>query len=163
MAKITVSSKKVLILQKLFSHLNYFRNIMKKFSILAALLCAASLVGCSVEPEVIAEEPVFLPLPVEVTPTEGSFVFSPIADYLDEYLGSGVQKGKLVKAGKVKKGSINLSVNPNMDIPAEGYRLTIDTKRIIVEGKDYGGVFNGVQTLLQVFPAEVYAKVIFHV
>lgn len=143
---------------------------MKKFSILAALLCAASLVGCSVEPEVIAEEPVFLPLPVEVTPTEGSFVFSPksainfsaevepIADYLDEYLGSGVQKGKLVKTGKVKKGSINLSVNPNMDIPAEGYRLTIDTKSIIVEGKDYGGVFNGVQTLLQVFPAEVYAK-----
>ncbi|MBR4038348.1 MAG: glycoside hydrolase family 20 zincin-like fold domain-containing protein, partial [Tidjanibacter sp.] len=135
---------------------------MKKFSILAALLCAASLVGCSVEPEVIAEEPVFLPLPVEVTPTEGSFVYSPksainfsaevepIADYLDEYLGSGAQKGKLVKTGKVKKGSINLSVNPNMDIPAEGYRLTIDTKSIIVEGKDYGGVFNGVQTLLQV-------------
>ena len=143
---------------------------MKKILSVAALLCAVSFASCSVEPEVYAEQPEFLPLPVEVTATEGEFVFSPksaidysadveaIAIYLDEYLGSAEQKGKIVKPGKPRKGAISLSVNENMDIPAEGYRLTIEKGGVVVEGKDYGGVFNGVQTLLQVFPAEVYAK-----
>ena len=104
---------------------------MKKILSVAALLCAVSFASCSVEPEVYAEQPEFLPLPVEVTATEGEFVFSPksaidysadveaIAIYLDEYLGSAEQKGKIVKPGKPRKGAISLSVNENMDIPAE--------------------------------------------
>ncbi len=142
---------------------------MKIYRILSVALLAALLGGCSQSAEQVAE-PEFLPKPVKVIPAEGQFVFSPkvkidyspevkaIAQYLDGYLSSGASLGKELKLpASPRRGSVMLAVNENMDLPAEGYRLSIDQKTIIVEGKDYGGVFNGVQTLLQIFPPEVYA------
>jgi hexosaminidase len=41
-------------------------------------------------------------------------------------------------------------------LPAEGYRLEVAPERITITGADYGGVWNGIQTLLQLCPAEIY-------
>ena len=38
----------------------------------------------------------------------------------------------------------------------EGYRLKVDKTGITIIGTDYGGMFNGIQTLLQLFPSNVY-------
>ena len=38
----------------------------------------------------------------------------------------------------------------------ESYRLTVTPQGVQVVGADYGGVFNGLQTLLQLLPPEVY-------
>lgn len=40
----------------------------------------------------------------------------------------------------------------------EVYRLTINDSGVVITGGDYGGVFNGIQTLLQLFPPDVYTK-----
>lgn len=52
--------------------------------------------------------------------------------------------------------SIRLSIDSSL--PAEGCALRIDTDRITLSGGSYGGVFNGIQSLLQLLPAQVYAK-----
>lgn len=46
----------------------------------------------------------------------------------------------------------------NASLPAENYVLTVDSKRksIDIQASDYNGLFNGVQTLLQLLPPEVY-------
>lgn len=44
----------------------------------------------------------------------------------------------------------------NLKDKPEGYVLNVSTNRILISGVDYGGMFNGIQTLLQLMPAEVY-------
>jgi hexosaminidase len=76
---------------------------------------------------------------IEVTAPE----LTPLADYLAEYL---------------PVGQVRLSLDAPEHIPAEGYRLVVAPERITIAGADYGGVWNGIQTLLQLFPAEVYSR-----
>ena len=56
---------------------------------------------------------------------------------------------------KTMDGDIVLDINRYID--EEGYKLTIDSKNIRITGGSYAGVFNGIQTLLQLLPAEVYS------
>jgi hexosaminidase len=44
------------------------------------------------------------------------------------------------------------------DIPDEGYSLTVEKKRIIMEASTPAGFFYAVQTLMQLFPEAVYGK-----
>jgi hexosaminidase len=67
----------------------------------------------------------------------------PLSGYLAEYLPAG---------------NVALTLDAAMELPAEGYRLEVSRKRITITGRDYGGVWNGIQTLLQLFPPEVYSK-----
>ena len=66
---------------------------------------------------------------------------APLADYL---------------AGYLPAGQVRLSLDAPEHIPAEGYRLEVSPARITIAGRDYGGVWNGIQTLLQLLPAEIY-------
>jgi len=50
--------------------------------------------------------------------------------------------------------ALRLSLDGTMD--DESYRLTVTPQGVQVVGADYGGVFNGLQTLLQLLPPEVY-------
>ena len=54
------------------------------------------------------------------------------------------------------RSRVEVRLNPSLDVPKEGYRLSIRPERVVVEGVDYAGAFYGVQTLLQFFPATVY-------
>lgn len=49
---------------------------------------------------------------------------------------------------------IHLEIDRRAGLKPEGYRLKVDQRRITVMGADYGGLFNGIQTLMQLFPAE---------
>ncbi|WP_418991391.1 beta-N-acetylhexosaminidase [Alistipes sp.] len=76
---------------------------------------------------------------------------APLADYLLEHTN-------------VETASDRISSDPAVVLetdPAladEAYRLDIGTERIRITGGGYGGVFNGIQTLLRELPPEVYAK-----
>lgn len=74
------------------------------------------------------------------------------AMYLLEY----IPFRQILSSDKTMPGDIALTVNKFLD--EEEYRLTIDTNNIRIEGGGYGGVFNGIQTLLQMLPNEVYTK-----
>ncbi len=68
---------------------------------------------------------------------------APLADYL---------------AGYLPAGRVRLTFDGAEGLPAEGYRLEVSPERISIAGRDYGGVWNGIQTLLQLFPAEIYKR-----
>ena len=53
-------------------------------------------------------------------------------------------------------GDIQIALNRLMD--EEEYYLIVDKKNIRIIGGSYAGVFNGVQTLLQLLPPKVYSK-----
>lgn len=97
------------------------------------------------------------------TPREGNFRFSattitaggelrPIAEYAAPYLGCRVSDTCS------SLGGIVLDVDGGADLPAEGFRIGISPDHIAITGRDYGGVFNGVQELFRRLPAAVYTR-----
>jgi hexosaminidase len=102
-----------------------------------------------------------IPRPLSVVKSEGCFtidestslVFNKkldkAASYLLDYLPLQTKKGK-------KNNSIRLTLYKKM--AKEEYSLRIHSRGIEIRGGEYAGVFNGIQSLLQLLPAEVYAK-----
>lgn len=114
-----------------------------------------------------------VPKPVSVEKGSGVFVLTPdtwinftspeitpLADYLADYL-TGCRKTQSIQAYNSfsrRNDQIYLEIDDRMDVPDEGYRLSVTANRVRICGKDYGGLFNGIQTFLQLLPPEVYAK-----
>lgn len=71
----------------------------------------------------------------------------PVAEYLASYLG--------LELGQCDDGGI-IRLDISSELASEEYRLIVNQSGIHISGGDYGGVFNGVATLLQLLPAEVY-------
>lgn len=67
-----------------------------------------------------------------------------VGNYITTYRWRGVQS------------RIEVTINPALEIPAEGYSLVVAPHHIKVEGVDYAGAFYGFQTLLQLFPPDIY-------
>ena len=111
-------------------------------------VCAESVVG-------------IIPQPISVVESEGCFtinektflVFDKKLDkaalYLQDYLPLKIKKGK-------KSNVIRLSLEKKM--ANEEYSLQVYSKGIEIRGGSYAGVFNGIQSLLQLLPSEIYAK-----
>ncbi|MEG0807925.1 MAG: family 20 glycosylhydrolase [Alistipes sp.] len=76
---------------------------------------------------------------------------APLADYLCDYLPLTTASDKLSS-----NEAIVLATDPTL--ADEGYRLTVGTHRIEITGGSSGGVFNGIQMLFRLLPAEIYAK-----
>ena len=107
----------------------------------------------------VMAQPAIIPTPTKYEARDGEFMLEkgsrisvahdellPVAEYLADYLG--------VEVGK--EGSIRLALDKKA--ANEAYRMEVDAEGITIYGGGYGGVFNGAVTLLQLLPAEVYAK-----
>ncbi|MCT4586892.1 MAG: family 20 glycosylhydrolase [Carboxylicivirga sp.] len=57
-----------------------------------------------------------------------------------------------------KSNSINISINPSISDNYEAYELTVNNNHIAIVGASKEGAFYGVQSLLQLFPAEIASK-----
>ena len=77
----------------------------------------------------------------------GDDSLNPIVDYLSSYI-----------ATHKDDTSGNIKLNIDGDLAVEEYRLKVDSLGVSIKGGSYGGVFNGITTLLQLLPAEVYSK-----
>ena len=55
----------------------------------------------------------------------------------------------------LKSNFISLRINKGMDLEEEGYILVIEKDKISISAKSAAGIFNGVQTLRQLFPKEI--------
>lgn len=60
-------------------------------------------------------------------------------------------------ATKAAKGIV-LTIDKSGSSNREGYRLRINADHIKIDGNSSAGVFYGIQTLLQLLPAEIYSK-----
>ena len=71
------------------------------------------------------------------------------------YLLNYIPFKQILSSTKVMAGDIELSINRYLD--EEGYRLIVDKDNIRIIGGSNAGVFNGIQTLLQLLPPQVYS------
>jgi len=112
-----------------------------------------------------------IPAPVSIKKNTGTFTLSRetsiVADspdnkailFLADYLHSKKMLNIHPKAnsGNDVANSIVLTSSGTDGLPAEGYRLTITPERITIAGKG-AGLFYGIQTLIQLIPAEGMAS-----
>ena len=106
-----------------------------------------------------------IPAPVSLSQQEGKFELSsntsfyaptPEAKKVAEFFA-----GKLKAATgfnlsiSEKEGDIELLIDPSMGINEEGYQMKVTTNGVKINAKSAAGVFYGMQTLLQLLPAEV--------
>jgi hexosaminidase len=112
-----------------------------------------------------------IPAPVSIKKSTGTFTLSRqtaiVADspdnkavlFLADYLHSKKMLNIQPKAngGDAVANSIVLTSSGTDGLPAEGYRLTITPERITIAGKG-AGLFYGIQTLIQLIPAEGMAS-----
>ncbi|MGF7040742.1 family 20 glycosylhydrolase [Mucilaginibacter lappiensis] len=107
-----------------------------------------------------------IPVPVSVKKAPGQFALSQQttiqADspsnkavlFFKDYLANNLAYHKAIVAKSSKTTNVITLTSAGTDnLPAEGYRLTITPQQITVAGKG-AGLFYGVQTLLQLMPAE---------
>ncbi len=102
-----------------------------------------------------------VPAPKSYTKQSGTFTITPsatisycaeelapLANYLSEYV-------KVIVKSQ-EKSTISLSLDNTL--AKEAYRLSVTKDGVKIVAGDYGGAFNGVQTLLQLLPSNVYEK-----
>ena len=63
-------------------------------------------------------------------------------------------------AEKKSRADVVLEVDAARVPEPEGYRLTVDGKRVVICGHDAGGVFYGIQSFLQLLPPAVHGTVL---
>lgn len=109
-----------------------------------------------------------IPQPVQLEQTEGVYVLpekvtisydaslKAQAEYLQEVLAQSTGRVAVMKEGK-KKGDIVLLVDAQAQ-KAEGYALSVTPKNVKIVAADPSGAFYGIQSLLQLFPAEIYSE-----
>jgi len=110
-----------------------------------------------------------IPKPVQMEVSAGIFTLTPstvitsnqagheLADYLKDKLKKSTGYTLKTSTHASNTVQIQLEINTSLDLPKEGYRLTVNEKGAVITGKDRGGLFNGIQTLLQLFPARIYS------
>lgn len=86
--------------------------------------------------------------------SDDSFNAKYLADILNGSTGLGIREG----GNKEESNTITLSINPESDIPQEGYLLSVTPEKIVVESSTSKGSFYAIQTLLQLLPPSVYGN-----
>ncbi len=113
-----------------------------------------------------------IPEPVEFTQLEGSFLLPQrvvikserdsdvvrVAAYLRDKLAATGRS--FIISHSAASGNIHLDLLTRQDteLGKEGYRLTVNEGKILVQANAPAGLFYGVQTLLQLFPKEIESK-----
>ena len=118
---------------------------------------------------ITAENISIIPQPIRMEQTSGNFQLTPHtvinyqsglkeqAEYLEQILSQSTGWDFQLKEG-VQQNGISLTLKPEYIQRQEGYQLDVTTHTITICGNDKGGVFYGIQTLLQLFPSEVYSS-----
>ena len=76
--------------------------------------------------------------------------------YLQEVLANSTGRLATLKQGKAK-GSIVLAKSTDAAMKAEAYTLSVTPKGARIVAADANGAFYGIQSLLQLFPAQIYS------
>ena len=140
---------------------------MKKFP-LKMVLAGLTLFGFTALSAQQAAPVRIIPQPAQLEQTEGVYqlpekvtigydvALKAQAEYLQEVLAQSTGRIAVMKEGK-KKADIVLLVDANAQ-KAEAYALSVTTKGVKILAADASGAFYGIQSLLQLFPAEIYSQ-----
>lgn len=108
-----------------------------------------------------------IPMPAEISVKDGMFqlnkktVFVVDSDSVAKIADFFAEKIKLstgydmIKKESANKNFISLVIDSSLDLKREGYKMSVDENHIEIVGKSAAGVFYGMQTLMQLLPAEI--------
>lgn len=139
-----------------------------------ALTALSFMLVASCSKQVRKVEPVYdrginiIPMPMSLTQGQGKFELTDktVISFSDdsskivaEYFATIMRKSTGYSL-PVEKGQkdICLSINPSLDLKNEGYTLKSDSKTVKVVGKTAQGLFYGMQSLMQLLPAEIQSN-----
>ena len=142
---------------------------MKSLVILCLMVAAATVSAAD------ANQPAVIPLPQEMTLEAGHFMLTsdtriwtdmasrktaafltrqhlsstgiPFAAHVAFFPGSGIPNGILLTCK-----------NADAQLGPEGYELTVSSNSVVLRAPTQAGLFYGVQTLLQLFPSEIFSS-----
>ncbi len=140
---------------------------MRNLALFAVLATAILVCGCGRQSQKPYNEGInIIPTPVELTRHAGAFTLKRstrisadssldiVADYFSAKMSraTGYALGRGVAASDV----IRMVVDTTLDVPSpEGYTLEVSPEAVTVTGKSAQGLFYGMQTFLQLLPAEI--------
>ena len=133
---------------------------MKRHLLLISLLFA---LACSTPKGNVSSDIAIIPQPLSLVQHSSNFVIRtstvlvceaeelvPLVAYATEYLA--------IHTDKSVPKSDYISIALDSSLAEEEYSLDVSAESIKIVGGSYCGVFNGVQTLFQLLPSEVYTK-----
>ena len=134
---------------------------MKKIIITLALVLGNFMSGwCDSQPNII-------PAPLKMVKGEGNFVVKKGLtivtadgnDFSANYLQDKLEEvfNFPITLTRQQKTECSIAFVTDKGLPQEGYRLDVTNTGITIASADEAGKYYGVQTLLQLFPAEVYS------
>ena len=134
----------------------------------AATLGLLTSCGTQTAPERSYNEGInIIPMPASLQQQEGRFLLSssssfyaptPEAKTIAEFFAAKLKNStgfNFAIADAEKDGGISLLIDPAMEINEEGYRLDVTPQGVKILAKTPQGVFYGMQSFLQLLPAEV--------
>lgn len=145
---------------------------MKKLVPLFSLAAMVLITSCS-ETEPTVEKPYnqginITPIPLELTQKEDTFKLSKsivfvsgnadidkVAAYFSAKIKASTSYDIKTVKDKPASGYIDLSITPELDVNDEGYTLDITNQGIDIQAKTPQGLFYGMQTVMQLLPAEI--------
>ena len=147
---------------------------MKRLTFGACICCLLSLLACSQKAKQV-QIPEYdkginiIPLPMQLTESDDSFEvddktticvsaeeLKPIAKLLADKLRASADLSLQIEIGEEPSGdAIYIGVDTALPLKEEGYTLRSDKRGVSIIGKSAHGAFYGMQTLLQLLPAEV--------
>lgn len=107
-----------------------------------------------------AREPNIIPTPVSVVYNDGDYTLgthSTIGTECKELLSLVDYTSQELGIGKTRNNA-NINIFIDESLSCEEYRLKVTEGGINIYGGGYGGAFNGIVTLMQLMPAEVYEE-----
>lgn len=111
-----------------------------------------------------------IPQPVHISELPGAFELTPktVITVTQETKGIGEMLAARLKSGTghapsiqifAEGKAIRLKIDPSLGrLGEEGYRLEVGPQEVTIQAQKPAGVFYGVQTLLQLFPASIFGK-----
>ncbi|WP_423820237.1 beta-N-acetylhexosaminidase [Salinimicrobium sp. TIG7-5_MAKvit] len=144
---------------------------------LGFLLFAAVLSSCggtetvnAPQATVIPEIPALIPLPAQVSwedkayviPEQNTICYSGEGKEASQWLETLLQKAGLSVSASASNNCGNWKIEQdsslNSSLGEEGYQLTISEEGVLLKAASKAGLFYGIQTLRQMFPAEIESQ-----
>lgn len=142
---------------------------MKHFQFLTSIVFIYGLLSCTEPP--VRPDVKIIPQPEMVTNLSGTFTLNSatkilinneseemrtIASNLSQHLNVfyGIESKEVSYSEIARKNSVFIKLIPNLNTGKEAYHLTVDSKGITLEASAPNGLFYGVQTIIQLMPAE---------
>ena len=137
---------------------------MKKLIILCSILILSQMAlaqstsyAILPKPNKLAEKTGTFTLPNTVQISVDDAAVRPIADMLAGQLAKATGRTPSVTTGKSGKAAIRFESAKGNKLGAEGYALQVTPKQIVITAEKPQGFFYGLQSLLQLMPAEVFS------